>query len=60
MKKFRDEGKLPKDTKLNKKKDELLKLLIPFEEEMKTVEKRISLRKMYRLRKKKKKTMNME
>jgi hypothetical protein len=39
VKKFRDEGKLPKDTKLNKKKDELLKLLSPFEEEIKTVEK---------------------
>ena len=28
---FRDEGKLPKDTKLNKKKDELVKLQFPFD-----------------------------
>ena len=37
--KFREEGKLPKYTKLNKKKDELVKLLVPFDKEIKTVEK---------------------
>ena len=34
VKKFKDEKKISKDTKLNKKKDELEKLLVPFEEEI--------------------------